>query len=88
VEDLLEDKLRLISNLDKIHTTELGKERIKKNLCLDTDDVVNWCIQRIEDASSVIIREGKNWYVAVNNCVITINAHSYTIITAHKVKKK
>ncbi|MDR1617281.1 MAG: DUF3781 domain-containing protein, partial [Syntrophomonadaceae bacterium] len=36
MEDLLEDKLRLISNLDKIHTTELGKERIKKNLCLDT----------------------------------------------------
>jgi hypothetical protein len=69
--------------LDKIHTTELGKERIKKNLCLDTDDVVNWCIQRIEDTNSVIIREGKNWYVAVNNCVITINAHSYTIITAH-----
>jgi hypothetical protein len=88
LEDFLEDKVRLISNLDKIHTTELGKERIKKNLCLDTDDVVNWCIQRIEDIGSVIFREGKNWYIAVNDCVITINAHSYTIITAHKAKKK
>ena len=84
----MEDKTILISNLDKIHTTELGKERIKRNLCLDTDNVVNWCIQKIQDANSDIFREGKNWYVSVNNCLITINAHSYTIITAHKTKKK
>ncbi|MDR1592225.1 MAG: DUF3781 domain-containing protein, partial [Prevotellaceae bacterium] len=29
-----------------------------------------------------------NWYVSVDNCVITVNAHSYTIITAHKTKRK
>jgi hypothetical protein len=29
-------------------------------------------------------RRGKNWYVSAENCVITVNAHSYTIITAHK----
>jgi hypothetical protein len=84
----MENKVRLMSNLDKIHTTELGKERIRKNLCLATDDVVSWCIQKIQDAGSVIFREGKNWYVRIDDCVITVNAHSYTIITAHKAKKK
>jgi hypothetical protein len=78
----MEDKL--LSNLDKIHTTELGKERIKKNFCLITDDVVNWCIQKIKDNNSVISRQGKNWYITIDNCIITVNACSYTIITAHK----
>jgi hypothetical protein len=40
------------------------------------------------DKNSVIVRKGKNWYVNVDNCEITINAHSYTIITAHKLKQK
>ena len=80
----MEGKVILMSNLDKIHTTELGKERIKRNLCLDTDDVVNWCVKKIQDANSDIFREGKNWYITVNNCIIIVNAHSYTINTAHK----
>ena len=33
----------LLGNLDKLHTTELGAERIKRNLSLDTADVVDWC---------------------------------------------
>jgi hypothetical protein len=82
----MEDKVKLMSNLDKIHTTELGKERIKKNLCLTTDNVVEWCIKKIQDKNSVIFRKWKNWYITVNNCIITVNAHSFTIITAHKVK--
>ena len=32
----MEDKQVLLDNIDKIHTTELGVERIKKNLKLDT----------------------------------------------------
>ncbi|HRF36049.1 MAG TPA: DUF3781 domain-containing protein, partial [Clostridia bacterium] len=31
-------------------------------------------------------RQGKNWYATIDNVKITINAHSYTIITAHKIK--
>ncbi|MCL2480539.1 MAG: DUF3781 domain-containing protein [Spirochaetaceae bacterium] len=73
----------LIANFDKIHTTELGKERIKRNLELKTKDVVNWCLQKTKLADN-IIRKGKNWYVYAGDSVITINAHSYTIITAHK----
>lgn len=77
----------LISNLDKIHTTDLGIERIKRNLCLEVEDVVNWCKERIKDTNSTIFRKGKNWYINIDNCEITVNSYSYTIITAHKVKK-
>jgi len=71
----------------KIHTTELGKVRIKKNLELETDDVVKWCKNKVKNADN-IIRKGKNWYVYKDDVIITINANSYTIITAHKKKKK
>jgi hypothetical protein len=76
----------LTHNINKIHTTDLGVERIKRNLHLETDDVVNWCKQKIENADE-IIRKGKNWYVYADKTVITVNAHSYTIITAHKIKR-
>lgn len=49
----------LLSNLDKLHTTELGIVRIRGNLELGTDDVVNWCRHRIKNAND-IIRKGKN----------------------------
>lgn len=77
----------LLKNLDKLHTTELGVERIKRNLSLDTDDVVEWCKSKIDSVNAVVIRKGKNWYVNADNCIITVNAYSYTIITAHKEKK-
>ena len=73
----------LLKNIEKMHTTELGIIRIKKNLELDTKDVVKWCKQKVK-LSNNIIKKGKNWYVFFDNCVITINAKSYTIITAHK----
>lgn len=77
----------LISNLDKLHTTELGAERIKRNLNLHTDDVVNWCNQAIKQAD-IMMGLGKNWYVYKSGIVITINANSFTIITAHKLNAK
>ena len=77
----------LLQNLDKLHTTELGVMRIKKNLSLDTDNVVEWCVAKIRSDHAVISRNGKNWYVNVDGCIITVNVHSYTIITAHKEKK-
>lgn len=74
----------LIRNIDKLHTTKLGVARIKRNLSLDTDNVVEWCKYQIHDDNAVITRKGKNWYVSVNGCIITVNAYSFTIITAHK----
>jgi intein-encoded DNA endonuclease-like protein len=73
----------LVDNINNIHTTPLGIIRIRKNLKLETDDVVSWCKRKTKNADN-IIRKGKNWYVYVGDSVITINAHSYTIITAHK----
>ncbi len=81
------NKNELILNLDKLHTTKLGVVRIKKNLSLDVDDVVKWCRSKIQNPNALIIRKGKNWYVDIDDYEITVNAYSYTIITAHKIKK-
>ncbi|MDR0411682.1 MAG: DUF3781 domain-containing protein, partial [Treponema sp.] len=38
--------------VEKLHTTPMGAERIKRNLGLDCDDVIAWCrsaIQNIPD---------------------------------------
>lgn len=82
----MEDKNELLENLDNIHTTELGIGRIRKNLSLDTDNVVEWCKEKIQSPNAVITRKGKNWYICVEGCIITVNAFSYTIITAHREK--
>lgn len=76
----------LLSNIDKVHTTEMGIDRIKKNLRLDTDDVVEWCKKKVLDEECNIYKQGKNWYCEIDNIEITINSYSYTIITAHKIK--
>lgn len=77
----------LLNNLDKIHTTELGVLRIKKNLKIDNNDVVDILKNKIKDKNCNIYKQGKNWYAEIDNIIITINSFSYTIITAHKSKK-
>ena len=79
-------KTDLLSHVDDIHTTALGAERIRKNLGLADVDVVAWCKDKIRGAED-IIRRGKNWYVYAGDAVITVNASSLTIITAHRVKR-
>ena len=76
----------LLDNIDKIHTTEMGIDRIKKNLKIDTADVVEYCKNKMLDKNCNIYKQGKNWYCEVENIKITINSYSYTIITAHIVK--
>ncbi|MDE5583893.1 MAG: UDP-N-acetylmuramoyl-L-alanine--D-glutamate ligase [Ruminococcus sp.] len=86
VSELKENKRNdLIKNIDKLHTTELGIERIKNNLSIKTDNVVEYCRKMIMNQNAVIKRNGKNWYVIIQGYCITVNAHSYTIITAHKI---
>lgn len=77
---------RLLANLEKLHTTELGILRIKKNLSLSVNNVVEWSKEKIKHPNASISNIGKNYYVSVDQYIITINAHSYTIITAH-IKK-
>ena len=76
----------LIENIEKLHTTSMGVERIRRNLSLgeDVKDVVTFCRQKILDDKAEITRQGKNWYVKIDGCIITVNAYSYTIITAHQ----
>lgn len=78
----------LLSNIDKIHTTELGILRIKKNLKLDTDNVVDYCKEKILDKNCYIYKQGKNWYCEIDNIKVTINSYCYTIITAHLKKER
>ena len=73
----------LLENIDKIHTTEMGVGRIQKNLGI-TDEPVGYCISKLKQDNSSVRKEGKNYYVDVDDCTITINSSSFTIITAHK----
>ena len=79
----MNEKEILISNIDKLHTTAMGVDRIKRNLKLVTSDVVAYCKQKIMEKDCHIYRQGKNWYCEIDNIRITVNAYSYTIITAH-----
>lgn len=63
----------------------LGISKIKRNLGIE-EDVVEFCKRKVLDKKSSIYRKGKNWYIESNAIKITINASSYTIITAHRIK--
>lgn len=76
----------ILKNKRKIHTTELGVERVKNNLNLKTDDIVGYCLSIIENENSVVSKKGKNYYISYENIIITLNSSSYTIITAHILK--
>lgn len=83
--NLMNNKEILLENIDKIHTTKMGIDRIKRNLNIN-DDVVFYCKRKIVDDNCNIYKQGKNWYCEVDNIRITINSFSYTIITAHIIK--
>ena len=77
----------LLEKLSLLHTTPMGTDRIRHNLGLGVEikDVVDWCRKKIESPEAAITRKGKNWYCEIDGCIITVNAYSYTIITAHKM---
>ena len=81
------DKEILLANIAKIHTTKMGLERIRKNLKLNDINVVEYCKNKVLEKNSNIYKKGKNWYCEVDNIIITINSFSYTIITAHFIRK-
>ena len=76
----------LLKNIDRLHTTPMGVDRIKRNLGIAVPDVVEYCRELIQKEDTVIERQGKNWYACQGDAVITVNAYSYTIITAHRKK--
>ena len=44
----------LIANLDKLHTTEMGIDRMKRNLKIDEADVVKYCYGMILNPKAFI----------------------------------
>lgn len=79
-------KSNLLNNLDKLHTTELGLKRIIKNLCFVDSNHLEFCKNIISDENTIIMRNGKNYYCTNDSIQITVNASTFTIITAHKMK--
>ena len=77
-------KSNMLHNIDKLHTTNLGVERIKKNLNIN-GDVVNYLKYKILDKNCIITKKGKNYYCEIDNIIITVNSYNYCIITAHLV---
>ena len=59
----------LLENLGRLHTTELGVIRIKKNLSLNVENVIEWCKEKISLSNAEITRKGKNWYITIDNCL-------------------
>ena len=57
--DMMSDRVILIDNIDEIHTTEMGADRIRRNLKLENVDVVEYCKDKIMDENCHIYRQGK-----------------------------
>lgn len=76
----------LLDNIDNIHTTPMGFNRIIKNLKLIDENPIDFCLDIIKNNKCLIIKNGKNYYCTLDNYIITINSFSYTIITAHLSK--
>ena len=74
--------------LENLHTTTMGEERIRRNAAPHEDDVIAWCRERITAPDAVIERRGKNFYITSGGCTLTVNVGSYTVITAHRSKKR
>lgn len=77
---------QLAECLKRLHTTELGAQRIRRNLDLsECEDVVEWCRSKLLSENASVSRRGKNLYVIADGCEITVNAESCTVITAHRI---
>lgn len=74
----------LSAKLDRLRTTPMGAERIRRNLGLGEADPVAWCREKIAAPGTVITRRGKNLYAQGEDWCITVNAGSLTVITAHR----
>ena len=79
----INNKAELLNNIDRLKTTINGAIRIKNNINLPSINPVEWCKTQLKSKNSIVRNEGKNYYVQVNGYEITINASSFTIITAH-----
>lgn len=80
------DAASLIANIERLRTTPGGAERIRRNLLLGSEDAVEHCRGLILAQGAGISRSGKNFYIRSRGIEITVNAYTYTIITAHRLR--
>lgn len=79
---------------DKFRNTPLGFLRIRKNLNIAyfTDSETEYFLKKIILSTPLedIETKGKNHYFKClkHNAILTINAHTFTVITAKKIVKK
>lgn len=78
------EKEILLQNIGKIHTTELGEERLIKNLSLKNTNPVAFAKKFVLKEKTHVYRKGKNFYCELSGIRLTINAMTYTIITGHR----
>lgn len=71
----------------KLGYTELVYQRISKKLQLDLTKMEIEALVKsvVTDEQSVILRQGKNYYISNERYQITINASNYRVITASKL---
>ena len=84
----MNEKEILIKNMNKIHTTNMGLDRIKKNLKLDNYDIIEYIKNIIKNKYTITYKKGKNYYCETDNTIITINSYRLYIITTHIKKKR
>ena len=84
IDSRMNNKTELMKEIELLHTTSLSDDRIRRNLSLEVDDVSGWCRNIILDKKSKSHRKGKNWYIENDDIILTVNAESMTLITAHK----
>ncbi len=71
-------------DIEKVYSTKLGFERIKRNLGLGNEDVLAWCKDKLRDSDAKCTKKGKNYYIEVDEYIFTINSSTLNIITAKK----
>lgn len=74
----------LLQNMDQIHISKSGEVRIRNDLGLTVDSVIDWCKDQIANQNAVHEQHGKYWFVYLHDCMITVDARKYRIIGVQK----
>ncbi len=83
-EKLNKEEIQIIQK--SLHTMPLCEVRIKKNLGLECVNVIEFCKSLIQNEKCNVYKQGKNYYFELDNIKLTVNAKSFTVITAHKIR--
>ena len=74
-------KEEMLNRVEELHTTPMGYIRINSIFQKD-DECISYIKEILKDPSTDVIRLGKNYYLYCKDYIVTINASSFTIITA------